>query len=91
MPLLFRWEYDVGFWLLSQPHHFPPALTKMHVQGYSWRHWTTFFTVGKPLLIGSVVCGAPFALLSYVFTQRLVARHQLKKHLQTPPEPDNPS
>ena len=91
MPFIFRWEYDVGFWLLSQPHQWPPPLAKMHWEGHSWRKWTTFFTVGKPLLVGSVVCSAPFALLSYVFTKSLVARHQRKKHLQTPPEPENPS
>jgi uncharacterized protein (DUF2062 family) len=91
MPVIFRWEYDVGVWLLSQPHRWPPSLSKMHVQGYSWRHWTTFFTVGKPLLVGSVVCSAPFSLLSYVLTRRLVARHQRKKRLQAPTEPENPS
>jgi hypothetical protein len=90
MPAVFRLEYDVGFWLLSHPHHLPPPLTRMHLQGH-WRHWTTFFTVGKPLLVGSVVCGAPFALLSYVLTQRLVARHQRKKKPQTPPVSENPS
>jgi uncharacterized protein len=92
MPVIFRWEYDVGFWLMSQPHHFPPPLTKLHWEGHPWRDWRTFFTVGKPLLVGSVVCSAPFALLSYVFTQRLVARHQRKKRPQLPPpETENPS
>ncbi|MGD0259574.1 MAG: DUF2062 domain-containing protein [Verrucomicrobiota bacterium] len=90
MPAVFRLEYDVGFWLLSQPHHLPPPLVRMHLQGH-WRHWTTFFTVGKPLLVGSAVCAAPFALLSYVLTQRLVARHQRKKKPQAPPATQNPS
>src|ERR1017187_7757491 len=91
MPVIFRWEYDIGFWLASQPHRLPPPLTKIHWEGHSWRNWTTFFTVGKPLLIGSVVCSAPFALLSYFFTQRLVARHQRKKQAQAKPEALNPS
>jgi uncharacterized protein (DUF2062 family) len=91
MPVVFRWEYDVGFWLMNQPHHFPPSLTKLHWEGHPWRDWRTFFTVGKPLLLGSVLCSAPIALVSYVFTQRLVSRHQRKKHPQPPPEPDNPS
>ena len=25
-PLLLRWEYDLGYWLLSHPHAFPPSL-----------------------------------------------------------------
>jgi uncharacterized protein (DUF2062 family) len=96
MPVFFRWEYIVGFWLLSQPHHLPPALTRTSWEAHSWRNWTHLFTVGKPLLLGSVICAAPFALLSYVFTQRLVARHQRKKKAQalleqTPPDAVNPS
>jgi uncharacterized protein (DUF2062 family) len=91
MPFVFRWEYNVGFWLLSSPHHLPPSLTRLRLEGHSWRKWTTFFTVGKPLLLGSVICSAPIALLCYLFTQRLVARHQRKKHLQEPPEGENPS
>ena len=31
MPVIFRWEYDVGYWLLSQPHHLPPPLIKTHL------------------------------------------------------------
>jgi uncharacterized protein (TIGR03546 family) len=91
MPVIFRWEYQVGYWLLSQPHRLPPALTKASWQAHSWRNWTHLFTVGKPLLLGSVVCSAPIALISYVFTLRIMARHQRKKHLQAPPEPENPS
>jgi uncharacterized protein len=91
MPVIFRWEYQAGYWLLSQPHHFPPPLTKTSWEGHAWRNWTHLLTVGKPLLFGSVVCSAPIALLSYVFTQRLVARHQRKKHPPAPPEAENPS
>jgi hypothetical protein len=91
MPVVFRWEYDVGFWLLSQPHHWPPRLRGMRLEGHPWRGWATFFTVGKPLLVGSVVCSTPFALLSYVLTHRLVARHQRKKRLRFPPDSENPS
>jgi len=89
MPFIFRWEYDVGFWLLSQPHHLPPKLSRSQL--HSWLNWSALFTVGKPLLLGSVVCSAPFAVLSYLFTKRLVARHQRKKQLHAPPEAENPS
>jgi len=91
MPVIFRWEYNVGFWLLSEPHHLPPPLSKMRWEGHSWRSWTTFFTVGKPLLVGSVLCSAPFAVLSYFLTRRLVIRHHQKKHPLVPPEGENPS
>jgi uncharacterized protein len=80
MPVIFRWEYDVGFWLLSQPHRWPPSLNKSQL--HSWRNWSTLFTVGKPLLLGSIVCSAPFAVFSYFFTKRLVTRHHLKRATQ---------
>jgi uncharacterized protein len=83
MPVIFRWEYQVGFWLLSQPHHLPPPLTKMKWEGISLRGWLVFLLgVGKPLLIGGLVCAAPSALLSYLLARRLVARHQRKKAMQ---------
>jgi len=87
MPVIFRWQYDVGFWLLSQPHQWPPPLSKSQL--HSWRNWSTLFTVGKPLLLGSLACSAPLAFLSYFFTKRLVTRHRLKKSAQhTPPSED---
>jgi uncharacterized protein len=81
MPVIFRWEYDVGYWLLSRPHRLPPPLLKTHLDLHAFRSWSNLFTIGKPLLIGSLLCSAPFALLSYALTKRVVARHQEKKHL----------
>ena len=92
MPAIFRWEYDIGFWLLSQPHRLPPPVTKIHMDWHAWRSWTTFFTVGKPLLLGSVVCSAPFAVASYFFAKRLVTRHQRKLQAQAAADSsENPS
>jgi uncharacterized protein (DUF2062 family) len=80
MPVIYRWEYDVGFWLLSHPHHLPPPMAKPHGDLFSWRMWTTFFgTVGMRLLVGGCICALPFAVTSYFLTRRIVARHQLKK------------
>src|SRR5712691_3690685 len=47
MPVLYRWEYKVGYWLLSNPHEWPPSLAQMHWDFHTWRRWTKFFTVGK--------------------------------------------
>lgn len=97
MPIIYRWEYDVGYWLLHDPHEWPTAIAEMRWSGHSWRDWRTFFdgqrfiAIGKPLLIGSSVCSAPIALLSFFVTKSIVARHQRKKAEQqvspTPPTP----
>jgi uncharacterized protein (DUF2062 family) len=94
MPVVYRWEYDVGFWLMSSPHAWPPPLHRMRLEGHPWRHWTTFFNVGKPLLVGSVVLGVPVAIATYVITVGIVTKHQRRRdaHLAAnPPEEANPS
>ena len=78
MPVIYRWEYDVGYWLLSQPHQWPPSL-RMNWTAHSWPSWSALLTVGRPLLLGSTVCAAPVAILSFFLTHALVARHQRKK------------
>jgi uncharacterized protein len=90
MPVIYRWEYDVGFWLLHNPHRWPPAL--IHIR-HSWRDWHTFFdrstflTTGKYLLVGSSVCSAPLALISFFLTKSIVSHHQRKKAAETPSPP----
>jgi uncharacterized protein (DUF2062 family) len=78
MPLLYRWEYDVGYWLLSNPHAWPAPLTRVHLGAHAWRSWTTFLTVGKPLLIGSLLFSTPIAIATYFLMRRIVVRHRLK-------------
>jgi uncharacterized protein len=93
MPAIYWWEYQLGYYLLSHPHRLPP-FGRFGLSPHAWRSWTTFLTVGKPMLLGSVLCGAPMSVVSFFISRRIVARHQLKK--QTHPRPvvqeeDNPS
>lgn len=81
MPAIYVWEYGVGYWLLSWPHEWPTVFPNLHGVGLSWRSWVPFLLgVGKPLLAGGIACAAPFALLSFALTHKVVARHQQKKH-----------
>jgi len=82
MPAIYVWQYDIGYWLLSSPHHWPPPLYKFRMRGLAWHFWTTFFSIGKPLLVGGVVCSTPAAVLSFFISKRLVARHQRKKQMR---------
>ena len=92
MPVIFRWEYEVGYWLLSHPHHLPPSLTKMKWEDISLHGWLGFLLgVGKPLLVGGFVCAAPFGVLAYAFTRRMVERHHQKHHPLLPLPSENPS
>jgi uncharacterized protein (DUF2062 family) len=74
MPLLLRWEYDIGYWLLHHPHELPPHL---HLHSHSatvWFHWSSFFTVGRPLLLGALVVAVPSAVIAYYFILMLFRR-----------------
>ncbi|HEY1477366.1 MAG TPA: DUF2062 domain-containing protein [Chthoniobacterales bacterium] len=74
VPLLLRWEYDLGYWLLSHPHALPPRLHLSHQNPAIWFHWSTFFTIGQPLLLGSFVVAAPVSIVTYFLTLALVKR-----------------
>src|SRR5512140_1539454 len=76
MPVIYLGEYRLGYWLLNAEW---PVSVRQHWTPHAWRSWTTFLTVGKPMLLGSAVCGAPVAGLSFLITRRIVARHQRKK------------
>jgi uncharacterized protein (DUF2062 family) len=78
MPLLLRWEYDIGYWLLSHPHELPPSLRLSHHSPSVWFHWSTFLTVGRPLLLGALVIAAPVAVATYYITLALVQRARPK-------------
>ncbi len=83
MPLLYLWQYDLGCWLLSHPHEFPPSLVHLHLGGHAWRSWTTFLTIGRPLLAGSLLCATPMALISYLVTRFIIVRYR-RKHPNQP-------
>ncbi len=94
MPMIYRWEYDLGFWLLSNPHQWPPSLTELHLNRLSWRVWSSFLAAGKPLLLGGCLSPLPIALASFFLARRVVVRHQRRREaraLLTDAEPINPS
>jgi uncharacterized protein (DUF2062 family) len=81
MPVVYVWEYKVGYWLMTNPHRWPEHLRKVHLAWHEWRNWTMFLSVGKPLLLGSMVYGTPMALLSYFISKKIVIRHHRKRDL----------
>jgi uncharacterized protein (TIGR03546 family) len=86
MPVIWRLEYNLGYWVLNQ--EWPQHLTRSMLRPRGLRTWTTFLTVGKPWLIGSILLGAPVSVICYFVTKPIVARHH-RKHPHPPPE-ENP-
>jgi len=87
LPLLLRWEYDLGYWLLSEPHTLPPRLSLPHHNPLTWFHWSTFLTVGRPLLVGSLIFSTPVAVATYYVTLGVVKRRQAKRIARAAKEP----
>jgi uncharacterized protein (DUF2062 family) len=77
MPAIYLWEYKIGFWVLNG--HLPRRFTLRALSFRDYIHWATFFTLGRPLLIGSVLVGLPSAAVVYFATRWLVTRHRIHK------------
>lgn len=75
-PVLLRIEYDIGYWLLSHPHHLPPAIHGTHLHMGELLKWTTFLHVGLPLLVGSLFLAVPAAAIAYGLVFHLLSRRQ---------------
>jgi uncharacterized protein len=73
-PFFMRWEYEIGYWLLSNPHRFPPTFDIGHQNPADWLRWSTFLSIGRPMLVGSLVFAAPPAVVSYYITLAWVGR-----------------
>jgi uncharacterized protein (DUF2062 family) len=84
MPVIFIWEYKIGFWMLN--HEWPHGVPRMRFSLREWRDWTGMFTsrVGKPMLFGSMTIAIPLAGIAYFITKAIVARHR-RKHPHPPP------
>jgi len=78
MPVIYLWQYDVGYWMLSKPHHWP-SMKRLHLGGDLWGYWKLLTTIGRPLLLGGFVCSFPCALLSWFITKPIVERHHRKR------------
>ncbi len=80
-PVLMRFEYDLGYWLLSHPHKLPAKLDDHHMKLADMLKWTTFLDVGLPLLVGAIVTAIPFTVATYVMIYAIVSRRASGKSL----------
>ncbi len=84
-PLILRYQFEVGFWMLSHPHHFPPPLAKSDFKISEIFQLQNFVDIGLPLALGGVMFAIPSSLLSYgviLLVLNMRAAHQGKRTLQ---------
>lgn len=86
-PVLLRLEYEIGYWILSHPHQFPPKMEFHHLHVAEMLKWTTFFDIGLPLLVGSLFLSAPSAAFFYALTLAILKRRARNKALHDAESP----
>jgi hypothetical protein len=79
MPAIYLWEYKLGFFVMRG--HLPQRISFHTLALREYIHWQLFFTVGRPLLIGSVIIGFPSAVLVYLVCRAFITQHRAKKAL----------
>ncbi|MEA3186401.1 MAG: uncharacterized protein QOD99_231 [Chthoniobacter sp.] len=80
-PLILRWQYVIGFWLIR--HHRPAKFAPKHLRLEEIMHWKTLNLLW-PTLLGSIVMALPIALLCYVVALEVLKRYPGRHH-QPPP------
>jgi len=78
-PALYLLEFNIGLWLLHEPHQGPLRFDVRRLNYHVWLHWKHFAVVGGPMLLGSVILGAPTSLLVCVFLKRVLVRRQQRQ------------
>ena len=81
-PLILRFQFQIGFWLLSHPHHFAPPLNRDDFKISELLQWDNFVDIGLPLLVGGIVFAVPFSLLSYGAVLLIMNWRQKRRALQ---------
>jgi hypothetical protein len=72
VPAMFFWQYKMGMWVLHG--RVPQRPGFRHVALRDYMEWTTFFTVGQPLLVGSLFLALPAAVVVYFGLRAVLIR-----------------
>jgi len=78
-PLILRYQFQVGFWILSNPHHFAPRLTRADFKLSEIFQWDSFLDIGLPLVVGGVVFSIPSCLITYASVLIIMRLKQARK------------
>lgn len=77
MPAIYYWEYKIGIRMLHG--HWPGRGSFRGLPLREYMKWTTFFTVGQPLLVGSLFLGLPCAVLVYFLVRPFIERTRMAR------------
>jgi uncharacterized protein (DUF2062 family) len=81
VPAMFLWQYKLGMWALY--HRLPQRPGFRRVALSDFMEWTTFLTVGRPILVGSLFFAVPAALLVYFGLRAVLIRSRARADTPT--------
>jgi uncharacterized protein (DUF2062 family) len=76
VPAMFLWQYKLGMWALYG--RVPQRAGFRRVPLWDYMEWTTFLTVGRPILVGSLFFAVPAAVLIYFGLRAVLIRSRAK-------------
>jgi uncharacterized protein (DUF2062 family) len=84
-PIILRWEYQIGYWLVNRPHQLPPKLKVSTIRMAQLFRWKTL-EVLWPTFVGSLVLAIPVALITDWLMKWMLERYEKSHHRHlTPP------
>jgi uncharacterized protein (DUF2062 family) len=86
-PLILRYQFEVGFWLLAHPHHLPPKLSRSDFKISELLQWDNLFDIGLPLLLGGVIFAIPVSILTYAVILSVVKMRRARRQRLSQSEP----
>ena len=78
-PLIIRYQFQIGYWVLSHPHHFAPPLTKQDFHFSEIMQMDNFIDIGLPLALGGTVIALPISIVSYVGVLSIMRTRQARR------------
>ena len=78
-PVVMRWQYQIGYYLLHRPHHLPPKIKTYHYE--ELLRWKSLGLLW-PVLVGSIVLAIPLAVAAYFIILYVVAQYRKGKEEQ---------
>ena len=76
VPALFFWQYKLGMWALYGRLPQREGFRRVPLRDYM--EWTTFLTVGRPILIGSLFFAVPAAIVVYFGLRGVLIRSRAR-------------
>ena len=78
VPAMFFWQYKLGMWALYHRMVQRPGYRRVALADFM--EWTTFLTIGRPILIGSLFFALPSAVIVYVGLRGVLIRSRARSN-----------